>query len=455
MQVHSLESLNREAGNTNVVMSLVELNKLGFGAIPGVVHSLDELNKIGFTKWVEDKSLIYDNTNIATKFVDLANMTSSGNVLVATTIDTTNIIDTAVDGSFTTATRVVDGDVLSINGSDVVASGVTGGVIGDGSSNPNETSYDKSLIVASTTASSILYPVANTLDGFTASNDTARMFAGNGFSAGDKSIGWEFDKQIITNKIGLSSPTTWSTELIDSLSIDIETSAGVYETVVVSGSFAWNGLLTKWFTFTNTKPSLSVRVNVLTTTSSDYIRLCEVYIVEAETSYTVPTTGTATTAYINEHRALSVPVVQDSGTDFTGLVSSTEGRRPFRSEQEFANISTATVIDELTISSGSLESGEVIQLVKSDETIVEVTITNSSSPYTYTPTISEIPLLAYRTSSQPSFKFGGDYEEATGTDVYVYNAGLTTTRTYDNLISSIPSQTLESKVKLKAVGVYV
>jgi len=65
------------------------------------------------------------------------------------------------------------------------------------------------------------------------------------------------------------------------------------------------------------------------------------------------------------------------------------------SAQGFADIpNTSDTVDQLK-TTFSLANGDFTYLQKADKSIVKVLITNSASPYTYTPTIAEVPLIAF------------------------------------------------------------
>ncbi len=74
--------------------------------------------------WIEGPPLVYD-VNSMDEFTAHTNTEVVGGVLIAGDIDTTNIIDVAIADSFDTGIKVVDGDILSVDGSELIASGVT------------------------------------------------------------------------------------------------------------------------------------------------------------------------------------------------------------------------------------------------------------------------------------------------------------------------------------------
>jgi len=83
------------------------------------VHSVNVIN----IPEIADQALVYDSTSM-TEFTSLANTTAT-TTLDAVAINTTNIIGSSVVDSFDTNTKVVDGDTINVDGTDMVASGVT------------------------------------------------------------------------------------------------------------------------------------------------------------------------------------------------------------------------------------------------------------------------------------------------------------------------------------------
>jgi len=303
---------------------------------------------------IEDHSMIHNDTNIDDIYGDgLANMTSSGNVLVATAIDTTNIIDTAVDGSFTTLTRVVDGDVLSVDGSELIASGVIAAEKTAYNTNP----YFSDGINGYTVAAAISATPSN---GEVVLNTVNYADAARNFS------------QVIDTTEIIGIETAISIEITDvasfggrSLYLRAEDGDTLGSFSLINIGRATVGVMSG--TITPISGITTIWCVIDTTANGQACTIDNFVFGETGITYAVPTTGTPTTAYINEHRALSN---EATGTNLTGVVSSTEGGRPFRSEQEFANISTATQVDVL-ITPTPIADGDNLVIVKADESIVE------------------------------------------------------------------------------------
>jgi len=168
------------------------------------VHNLTILNVL----LVADQSLVYDSVTMG-EFTTVSNITVN-TVLDAVSINTNNIIDTSVVDSFNTGTEVVNGDIINVDGSNMVVDGVTKNIgtisnvdpFGDGSgivlyefeNNTNDTGG-----LYNATATNITYLVGNF--GLCVKNvaDWTSTLSSNSISSG-----CTFDASIMSNKTALT-----------------------------------------------------------------------------------------------------------------------------------------------------------------------------------------------------------------------------------------------------------
>jgi len=373
---------------------------------------------------IEDQSLVYDTTTMY-NFEKLTNVAIVNDSLVSKPIDTTNIILNAVDGSFDTSTAVYDGDVLNIDGVDTVitesSSGESivsstdpfndGSLIAkyelDGNTNDTTGNYDgtatdvtythgkfgdagvfngsSSYIDVSPASSNLyvsfrfkVYTTSNSQGllnngdtGFTETYKNARAYVN---SDGVLRVGSAYVGDIDIAQINID---TWYSLIIDKTGDSFlvylneeDVHSFTFETTNETGNIYIGAS-----TFGNSK------VEILLNGELDQVEFYNQPSTTERRAFlytqnrsTVPTVGTATTAYINMHRAITDEVVQEEGeTDFNGLTSSISGGEPFEAEFEFVNIANGSEVDLLK-TSNEIKDGDNLIIIKDDNSINEVIV---------------------------------------------------------------------------------
>jgi len=418
-------------------------------------HTTASVNII-FIAYIDDQALVYDSVSM-TEFTDLKNMNVT-TTLNAGTIDKTNIITSASIDVFNTTTKILDGDILNVDGTDMVVSGVSG-VSVVSSTNPfndgsliakyeMEGNANDTLGLNNGTATSVTYgngkfgqctqyiagwsPVGYsnsvtsgiTIDSTILSSKTALSISMwvNSSDAVKPTIitGQPYTGQRLFNVFLIKSDATdyfylGATPIANTIrlysggnnNLDNNMNSGVYSFPLNQWNhvvLVFNGSTTSWevyinnslvYTFINAAFTITGTSTVgdaqglgclpyTNVTSGDKYDQVEIYnraltpaevnILYTQSKYSVPTTsvtagGIPTTAYINEHRAISNQVIQDAVDTNWHKIGT--GTTPFEGKFEYTNISTSTIADTL-ITPEEIKDGDNLVIVKLDNSINQV-----------------------------------------------------------------------------------
>ena len=463
-----------ETGNRNQEL-YVKATKLGFtdsGTSTTIVSVLE-------LPIIADQQLVYDAASM-TEFTTLTNtqLSDTNTKVEALAVDTTNIIATAGVDTFDTATQVVDGNVINVDGTDMAASGVTGGSIvsnvdpfGDGSliakyeldGNTNDTTgtyngtatditygtgkYGNSAIfnaisdritttidrVNSDTSYSMWVNPTNNTIGFGLISTTDTTTASN-----------YFNQSFIDTSGKLRFGIGWIAGSISTTTIP--NNSWTYITLVKEGSnysTYINGVFEAIYTNSTTVLTNPLSIGDYNGSagigSIDQVEIYDRALTQQEidtlytqSSYTVPTTtvtagATPTTAYINEKTALSEIVTQGvAETDWKSCSAITQ-------KLEFPNISDATSSANTLVTYTPIADGDDMVILLDDEvTYVEFVASGvtGSNPWTLdttAQTAGESPSRCYSVGSGVNFDISQANEAVKSGDSYAI----------DNLVSSI------------------
>jgi len=461
----TLPNVTADTANTlNVTAENVGISSVSSAA----VHALTVLNIYS----IADQASVYDSVSMG-EFTSLANTTAT-TTLNATPINTTNIISSAVVDSFDTVTRVVDGDVVNVDGTDLVASGVSTNSIvsstnpfGDGSlvakyeldGNANDTLG----LNNGTTSGTIAYGTMKFGNGVLNINSTNTISSPISIDATIHTLSWWMVDRSSGN--GYNRSELFAKNLIYTsanyfgyswygCSTDMRLDFGTLDrsvlhhyVVVINNGIAElyvDGVLLSTDTYTPKVETLSGFAlgspNSAYPCNTDFdqveiynraLTASEVNTLYTQSAYSVPTTSvtagaTPFTAYINEHRAISNKIVQDAvDTDWNKIGT---GTTPFQGKFEYTNISTATVANTLTTNT-KIANGDNLVIVKLDNSVNQVVasgVTVSAGVYsmdTTATTLGEIPSIVYAVDDKLSFldSVNGKTDIVKLSDSYVYS----------------------------------
>ena len=474
------------------------------------VHNITVVNTI----IVSDQALVYNSTTM-TEFTTLTNtaLTDTNTTLSSVVpIDTTSIISSASTDSFDTTTRVLNGDTVNVDGTDMTASGVIGGstvgtldIFGDSScvalyefedntndtgGNYNGTATDitygagkfNNTVVFNGTSSNVVFP--NNI--FSAVMSVSVWFKGtdsyiftNDYTGSGNfgfltayTEGGELRVYVSDNSTTLSFFSTGFTDgnqyehLVISISateLNIYANGVLIDTQAIDFTPVNNGNIAvgRWYYSSNgnvyckSGPVDQVRA------FNKALNQLEVDYLYTESKYTLDTTSvtsgaTPTTAYINEHRALSNTITQDAeDTDLAGLTA-------IQSKLEFENISDSSSVADSLVTYTKISDGDTLAIVKDDNSVnglvASGVVDNGDGTFTLdttSVTAGEIPSKAYAVGSSASFEISSGFVEATKiSDFFTLDAPtvgmLSITRTHNDVTDLTGSRTLQTKVAFEA-----
>lgn len=425
---------------------------------------------------IADQALIYDAASMS-EFTEFAHteLVSTDTILSSKTIDTTSIIATAGVDTFDTTTEIVDGDVISVDGTDMVADGVT-------YLDPNYT-VDTTTVTAGGTPTSAYINERRALSNVVTQDGAETDFVGLGSDAGSFvpfEAQFEFSDISVDSTIDVLNTTT---KIVDGDNLVIVKDDDSINEVVASG--------------VTTSISLTIGSDAtlndleVTNTSSSFTEhsIYSNLKISAGNVYWEVVIGVNSEGSINHDFNVGIALDNTRQENYLGI----------NATEYSYNISAKKTNNDVAVSYGATyTTGDIIGVryeyatgelefykngvsqgvayilaadtemyaaafMYSDTNSLEFVMSNTtylpsgcaelgSSAYSMPYIGMTATARAYAVDAKPSFKFGGDFQEAVKSgDSYIETASvLSTTRTYDQLLATSSSRELRTKCKFKS-----
>ena len=376
LQENNVKTLNGESlvgtgdivitgGGSSAAVDITYSNTLSGMTATDVQAAIDEIeSRVGILEGAgpalgDDDIIIFDSalsTMDATEFPDTTNIDISGETLLATadSASATSYVvsQDVVDGDFVNARpttvntpvlygiesatntevtvspginpySLIDGDTVLINdGADtnLISFDTTGKItVADGSLNTNTTDAVPTMTSATTPSGYRISASSALAGGYDAFNAFADDGSTSSWVTNNTPTGWiqvEFDTPIVSNKITVTSSDSKNITSYKVLASNTGAFGG--EEVTLLSETATIGITTATLTFTNSTDYSFYRFQILSSSSTNYVIVREIEIIETDVNYTLDLTS------VSLSNAPTI-VARDTASISTSIVASGAG----------------------------------------------------------------------------------------------------------------------------------